>query len=142
MVTESLSRQDINCIEPKESLPLVVKINMSMEKHSITQYCQELDEYFAGKRHHFDVKVHLKGTDFQNKIWTKLQQIPYGKTISYATLAQEAGHPKACRAAGSANGKNPVAIIVPCHRVIAADGGLGGYAYGVGVNKRLLDLEK
>ena len=109
---------------------------------TITQCCQELDEYFSGKRQHFDVKVHLKGTDFQNKIWTKLQQIPYGKTISYATLAQEAGYLKACRAAGSANGKNPVAIIVPCHRVIAADGGLGGYAYGVGVKKMLLDLEK
>ena len=108
----------------------------------ITQCCRELDEYFDGKRQHFDVKIHLKGTDFQNKIWKKLQEIPYGKTISYTTLAQEAGHPKACRAAGSANGKNPVAIIVPCHRVIAADGGLGGYAYGVEVKRALLNIEK
>jgi methylated-DNA-[protein]-cysteine S-methyltransferase len=108
----------------------------------IAQCCKELDEYFKGKRRHFEVKVYLQGTDFQNKIWKKLQAIPYGKTISYAALAQEAGHPKACRAAGSANGKNPVAIIVPCHRVIASDGGLGGYAYGVKVKKMLLDLEK
>jgi methylated-DNA-[protein]-cysteine S-methyltransferase len=108
----------------------------------IVQCCKELDEYFNRKRRHFDVKVYLKGTDFQNKIWKKLQEIPYGKTISYATLAREAGHPKACRAAGSANGKNPVAIIIPCHRVIASDGSLGGYAYGLEMKKMLLDLEK
>ena len=108
----------------------------------IVQCCQELDEYFAGKRRNFEVKVYLKGTDFQNKIWKKLQEIPYGKTISYATLAQAAGHPRAYRAAGSANGKNAVAIIVPCHRVIASDGTLGGYEYGLDVKKALLDLEK
>jgi methylated-DNA-[protein]-cysteine S-methyltransferase len=109
---------------------------------TIAQCCKELDEYFAGKRRNFEVKVKLQGTDFQQKVWEKLQQIPYGKTISYATLAQDAGHPKAYRAAGSANGKNPVAIIVPCHRVIASDGTLGGYAYGLNVKKALLDLEK
>jgi methylated-DNA-[protein]-cysteine S-methyltransferase len=108
----------------------------------ILQCCKELDEYFAGKRRHFDVKVYLKGTDFQSEIWKKLQEIPYGKTISYSALAQAAGHSKACRAAGSANGKNPVAIIVPCHRVIAADGSLGGYAYGLNMKKALLDLER
>lgn len=109
---------------------------------TIVQCCRELDEYFNGKRRQFEVNIYLQGTDFQNKIWKKLQEIPYGKTISYATLAQEAGHPKACRAAGSANGKNPVAIIVPCHRVIASDGSLGGYAYGLEMKKVLLDLEK
>jgi len=108
----------------------------------IVQCCKELDEYFTRKRRQFDVKVCLQGTDFQNKIWKKLQEIPYGKTISYAALAQAAGHPKACRAAGSANGKNPVAIIVPCHRVIASNGKLGGFAYGLDVKKALLDLEK
>jgi len=108
----------------------------------IQQCCRELDEYFARKRRHFDVKVSFQGTDFQNKIWKKLQEIPYGKTISYAALAQSAGHPKACRAAGSANGKNPIAIIVPCHRVIASNGSLGGYAYGLKMKKALLDLEK
>jgi len=108
----------------------------------ISQCCKELDEYFAGKRRHFEVKLYMKGTDFQNKVWKKLQEIPYGKTISYAALAQAIGHPKACRAAGSANGKNPIAIIVPCHRVIASDGGLGGYAYGLEMKKMLLNLEK
>jgi methylated-DNA-[protein]-cysteine S-methyltransferase len=108
----------------------------------IAQCCQELDEYFSGRRRHFEVNVSLAGTDFQTKIWKTLQQIPYGTTISYAALAREAGHPRACRAAGSANGKNPVAIIVPCHRVIAADGTLGGYAYGLAIKKALLDLEK
>jgi len=108
----------------------------------IIQCCKELDEYFARKRRQFDVKVSFQGTDFQNKIWKKLQEIPYGKTISYAVLAESAGHPKAYRAAGSANGKNPIAIIVPCHRVIASDGSLGGYAYGLDMKKALLDLEK
>jgi len=106
------------------------------------QCCKELDEYFAGKRRRFEVKICLKGTDFQQKVWKKLQEIPYGTTISYAALAQAIGHPKACRAAGSANGKNPIAIIVPCHRVIASGGGLGGYAYGLKMKKTLLDLEK
>ena len=108
----------------------------------ISQCCKELDEYFAGKRRNFEVKLYMKGTDFQNKVWEKLQEIPYGTTISYAALAQAIGHPKACRAAGSANGKNPIAIIVPCHRVIASGEGLGGYAYGLEMKKMLLDLEK
>jgi len=106
------------------------------------QCCLELDEYFAGKRKKFDVKTAFTGTSFQNKVWQELLKIPYGKTISYAALAKAAGNPKACRAAGSANGKNPIAIIIPCHRVIASNGGMGGYAYGLEAKKQLLDLEK
>jgi methylated-DNA-[protein]-cysteine S-methyltransferase len=108
----------------------------------LRQCCAELDEYFAGKRKEFDVKTTFGGTQFQHKVWKELLQIPYGKTISYAQLAKAAGNPKACRAAGSANGKNPVAIIIPCHRVIASNGSLGGYAYGLEVKKLLLNLEK
>ncbi|MDR3340457.1 MAG: methylated-DNA--[protein]-cysteine S-methyltransferase [Candidatus Symbiothrix sp.] len=103
--------------------------------------CKQLDEYFAGKRRAFDLPLAPSGTDFQQKVWRQLQQIPYGKTISYAQLADATGNPKACRAVGSANGKNPLAIVIPCHRVIASDGGLGGYAYGLAVKKDLLELE-
>ncbi|MCL1932587.1 MAG: methylated-DNA--[protein]-cysteine S-methyltransferase [Candidatus Azobacteroides sp.] len=108
----------------------------------IKETCVQLDEYFAGKRQTFDLPLSPQGTDFQQTVWKQLQEIPYGQTISYSQLAKAIRHPKACRAVGSANGKNPIAIIIPCHRVIASDGGLGGYAYGIDVKKRLLDLEK
>jgi len=112
------------------------------ESFTLQRCCSELDEYFAGKRKTFDVKTAFARTSFQNKVWCELLKIPYGKTISYADLAKAAGNPKAYRAAGSANGKNPIAIIIPCHRVIASNGGLGGYAYGLEAKKQLLDLEK
>ena len=112
------------------------------ESSALLQCCSELDEYFAGKRETFDVKIAFTGTSFQNTVWHELLKIPYGKTVSYADLAKAAGNPKACRAAGSANGKNPIAIIIPCHRVIASNGGMGGYAYGLEAKKQLLDLEK
>jgi methylated-DNA-[protein]-cysteine S-methyltransferase len=107
----------------------------------VKEVCRQLDEYFAGKRLKFDLPLAPKGTDFQQTVWKHLQQIPYGTTISYGQLAKSVGNPKACRAVGSANGKNPVAIVIPCHRVIASGGGLGGYAYGLEVKKQLLVLE-
>jgi methylated-DNA-[protein]-cysteine S-methyltransferase len=112
------------------------------ENKIIQQTCSQLDEYFAGKRTVFELPLATEGTRFQEAVWEELQRIPYGKTISYAQLAQAVDNPKACRAAGSANGKNPIAIIIPCHRVINADGKLGGYAYGLDVKKQLLDLEE
>ena len=108
----------------------------------IKKTCIQLDEYFAGKRQAFDLPLSPKGTDFQQTVWKQLQEIPYGQTISYSRLAKAIRHPKACRAVGSANGKNPIAIIIPCHRVIAADGGWGGYASGLEIKKQLLALEK
>jgi methylated-DNA-[protein]-cysteine S-methyltransferase len=108
----------------------------------LEQTCRQLDEYFAGRRRAFTLPLALRGTPFQQKVWEQLQQIPYGKTISYAQLAQLVGNPKACRAVGSANGKNPVAIIVPCHRVINNNGGLGGYALGLAMKRWLLELER
>ncbi len=101
----------------------------------------QLDEYFAGERTTFDVPLRLEGTEFQQRVWDALCAIPYGETISYGELARRVGNPKASRAVGSANGRNPVAIIVPCHRVIAADGTLGGYGGGLGRKTVLLDLE-
>jgi len=104
--------------------------------------CKQLDEYFAGERKEFDLPLAPEGTSFQQAAWKQLQEIPYGQTISYSQEAKAVGRPKACRAVGSANGKNPIAIIIPCHRVIAANGGLGGYASGLENKIKLLDLEK
>jgi methylated-DNA-[protein]-cysteine S-methyltransferase len=102
----------------------------------------QLDQYFAGTRSRFDVPMRLAGTDFQRKVWAQLCAIPYGETISYGELAKRVGNPKASRAVGLANGRNPVAVIVPCHRVIAADGSLGGYGGGLERKTQMLDLER
>lgn len=102
---------------------------------------KQLVEYFAGKRTSFTIPLDLRGTEFQIESWKALGRIPYGKTISYGQQAQNIGNPRACRAVGSANGKNPIPIIVPCHRVVSADGSLGGYALGLKMKKQLLDLE-
>ena len=108
----------------------------------IREACNQLDEYFAGKRQAFDLPLAPKGTPFQQAAWKQLLEIPYGQTISYSQEAKAIGRPKACRAVGSANGKNPIGIIIPCHRVIAADGSLGGYASGLDIKIQLLELEK
>lgn len=101
----------------------------------------QLEEYFSGKRKGFDLPVKLSGTDFQNHVWSELCRIPYGDTISYKELAEMVGNPKAYRAVGMANNKNPIPIIVPCHRVIGSDGSMTGYAYGIHIKKLLLELE-
>ena len=98
-------------------------------------------EYFAGGRTDFDVPLELAGTDFQRRVWSALRDIPYGETISYGELARRVGNPGAVRAVGLANGRNPVAIIVPCHRVIGADGSLTGYGGGLDRKAWLLDHE-
>ncbi len=102
---------------------------------------KQLKEYFAGTRKEFDVPLDIEGTDFQKRVWDELQKIPYGKTISYKTLAEKLGDVKAIRAVGKANGQNPIAIIIPCHRVIGADGSLTGYAGGLDIKEKLLHLE-
>jgi methylated-DNA-[protein]-cysteine S-methyltransferase len=101
----------------------------------------QLDEYFAGKRTEFDVPLDLAGTDFQRSVWQELSAIPFGKSVSYAQHAQKLGNPKALRAVGSAIGKNPVSIIVPCHRVIGSSGDITGYAGGLERKRFLLGLE-
>jgi methylated-DNA-[protein]-cysteine S-methyltransferase len=102
---------------------------------------RQLDEYFANKRHHFDLDLDLSGTDFQRRVWHALRAIPYGTTISYGELARRIGDGKASRAVGLANGRNPVAVIVPCHRVIGANGQLTGFGGGLPRKKFLLELE-
>jgi methylated-DNA-[protein]-cysteine S-methyltransferase len=103
---------------------------------------EQLAEYFAGERQQFDMPVKLAGTPFQQQVWQELTRIPCGETITYAELARRIGHPTATRAVGHANGRNPVSIIVPCHRVIGADGKLTGYGGGVDKKQWLLAWER
>jgi epoxyqueuosine reductase len=104
-------------------------------------YVNELEEYFAGKRRDFTFPLDLRGTDFQLACWRALLAIPYGETRSYAQIARAVDKPNAFRAVGMANNRNPIAIVVPCHRVIASDGTLCGYGGGLDVKRRLLQLE-
>lgn len=101
----------------------------------------QLDEYFAGRRRRFELPLAPNGTPFQLKVWCELRKIPYGKTITYAVLAHRAGNDAACRAVGAANGRNPLPIIVPCHRVIGSDGSLTGFGGGIAAKRKLLELE-
>lgn len=101
----------------------------------------QINEYFSKKRKYFDLPIKLNGTQFQLSIWQKLNSIPYGNTKAYKQIASEIGNPKASRAVGNANNKNPIPILIPCHRVIGANGTLTGYRGGINVKKALLNLE-
>ena len=102
---------------------------------------RQLSEYFEGKREDFDLPLELTGTEFQRQVWTELTAIPFGQTVSYGDLARAIGRPSAVRAVGTANGDNPISIIVPCHRVIGSDGGLTGYGGGLDRKEWLLKHE-
>lgn len=112
------------------------------ESNAFDDVVAQLDEYFAGSLTAFDVEVDLRGTDFQRRVWAALQSIPYGETRSYGEIAAQIGSPGASRAVGLANGRNPVSIIVPCHRVIGSSGGMTGYGGGLDRKRTLLALEK
>ena len=116
--------------KPSESIPALLQ-----------PVCKQLEEYFGGTRKEFDLKLNPQGTDFQKKVWNALKEIPFGKTKSYMEMARELGDPKAVRAVAAANGKNPLWIILPCHRVIGSDGDLRGYAGGLDRKKWLLNHE-
>lgn len=103
---------------------------------------QQLGEYFRGERKRFDLPIRMKGTPFQMETWKALKNIPYGATVAYGEIARQIGRPRACRAVGMANHANPIAIIVPCHRVIGQDGRLTGYGGGLDIKRRLLELEQ
>lgn len=110
--------------------------------HKFIRQCEnELKEYFAGKRMEFSVPLDPVGTDFQKSVWAELKKIPYGKTISYSQQAENMGKKSSVRAVAAANGRNPIAIIVPCHRVIASTGHLHGYAGGLDFKRKLLEIE-
>ena len=117
------------------------KVTREESPDQLQPYVQELQEYFAGKRREFTFPLDLRGTDFQLRCWKALLAIPYGEVRTYAQQAQTVGSPRGFRAVGMANHDNPVAIVVPCHRVIASDGTLGGYGGGLELKRRLLELE-
>lgn len=107
----------------------------------LAQLADELHRYFAGELQHFGIPLAMPGTDFQRRVWAELLRIPYGATVSYSHLAERLGDRLATRAVGAANGANRIAILIPCHRVVAAAGGLGGYAGGLARKQNLLTLE-
>lgn len=102
----------------------------------------QIEEYLSGRRRQFDLPLAPEGTEFQKRVWAELSKIPYGETRSYKDVATALNDPKASRAVGTANGANPLCIVVPCHRVVSADGSLGGYSGGLAVKKALLSLEQ
>jgi methylated-DNA-[protein]-cysteine S-methyltransferase len=121
--------------------PVAVRPEWRRADEAFAEPHRQLDEYFAGERTAFDLTVHLDGTPFQVQVWQALRAIPYGETISYGELARRVGRPNGARAVGAANGRNPVAVVVPCHRVIGADGSLTGFGGGTERKRLLLDLE-
>lgn len=119
------------------------EINNENEKVIINKCKSQLEEYFNGQRKKFDLEIKfVNGTEFQKNVWNELCKINYGDTVSYKEIAERIGNPKACRAVGGANNKNPIAIIVPCHRVIGKNGTMVGYANGIDKKAFLLSLEK
>ncbi|WP_432412204.1 methylated-DNA--[protein]-cysteine S-methyltransferase [Rasiella sp. SM2506] len=131
------SREGISAIVfSEEAVPKNQKISPHLQ-----QAVDQIQQYFSKKRTAFDLKLAPKGTEFQQKVWKELQTIPYGKTTSYQQMANQLGDPKVIRAAASANGKNPISILIPCHRVIGSDGSLTGYAGGLLRKKWLLAHE-
>ncbi len=110
--------------------------------HALNKAAKELNEYFCGKRKIFSFPIAFKGTIFQKKVWTALQKIPYGKTVSYQDIAIRVGSPRSARAVGLANNKNPLPLIIPCHRVIGKNGHLLGFGSGLNKKKWLLELER
>lgn len=118
------------------------KCRKYLETDLIHAASSQLKEYLDGKRKIFSLPLSLKGTVFQCRVWEALCQIPYGETRSYSQIAKQIGNPKACRAVGMANHRNPILIVVPCHRVIGADGSLTGYGSGLKLKQTLLDLER
>lgn len=113
----------------------------TVETNFIKDIKNQLDEYFSGKRTTFDIKINPVGTDFQKLVWKELQKIPYGKTKSYSEIAAAAGNKNAQRAIGNACNKNPIMIIIPCHRVVSKNNNIGGYAYGSKIKQKLLNIE-
>lgn len=112
------------------------------EDNGFEEARRQLDEYFAGRRTRFDLRLAARGETFQQRVWKLLEEIPYGETRSYGQLARELGGPALAQAVGAANGRNPLCVIVPCHRVVGADGSLTGYAGGLERKRLLLDLEE
>ena len=133
---------DSNWKEFKDSFELNPKNKLTRKKDQVLRNTEiQLKEYFSGYRKNFDIPLEFSGTNFQKQAWNTLQQIPFGKTISYGEQAQKMKNPKAVRAVGGANGKNSICIVVPCHRVIGKNGSLTGFGGGIDIKKQLLKHE-
>lgn len=122
-------RVKLGPMTPSDSEPILLKTQI------------QLNEYFSGRRTQFELELEFKGTQFQKQVWNALLTIPFGETRSYQQIATQLGNPKACRAVGAANGKNPISIVAPCHRVVGASGALTGFAGGLEAKASLLQLE-
>jgi methylated-DNA-[protein]-cysteine S-methyltransferase len=122
--------------------PIRIRPAWERDDSAFPEVREQLAQYFAGERTTFDLPMHLEGSVFQRTVWHALTEIPYGHTISYGELARRIGRPDLARAVGTANGQNPIAVIVPCHRVIGSDGKLVGYGGGLENKRLLLDLEQ
>jgi methylated-DNA-[protein]-cysteine S-methyltransferase len=139
------SDEGLTAILWKNDSPGRVPLNDLIESpdHPVLRAAEkQLREYFAGKRSRFDLKLDFVGTPFQKKVWRALLKIPFGETRSYGDIARQVGSPKAVRAVGAANGRNPISIVAPCHRVIGSNGKLIGFAGGLPVKEYLLEMER
>jgi methylated-DNA-[protein]-cysteine S-methyltransferase len=121
--------------------PSPLPAHWKRDPQRLDEACRQLRAYFAGELRDFDLSLAMGGSPFERRVWSALRRVPYGKTVSYGQIAAGIGQPKACRAVGLANGKNPIPIVVPCHRVIGADGSLAGYGGGLDTKRWLLELE-
>lgn len=129
-------------IFPKENAPIIIRDDWKKNQGFFAPVKAQLKAYFKGELKQFDIPLAPVGTPFQLKVWQVLRTIPYGELVSYKTVAEAIGNPKAVRAVGGANGRNPIPIIVPCHRCIGSDGSLTGFGGGLDIKKRLIDLER
>ena len=126
----------------KQPVSVIKELNGSgVQEQILKKTVSQLEEYFSGQRQQFDIALDIEGTVFQRKVWDQLLRIPFGSTVSYKEIAKKIKNPKAMRAVGNANGKNPLCIIIPCHRVIANDGTIGGYSGGIHIKQMLLKHE-
>ena len=140
-IGELLLAGDEEGLERVSMWPFVPDAAWTRDDELLDDAREQLEQYFRGERREFDLPLKLDGNSFELSVWSALREIPYGETVSYGHIARSLGHPDAPRAVGAANGRNPVAIIVPCHRVIGADGSLTGYGGGLERKRFLLDLE-
>ncbi|MDR2127257.1 MAG: methylated-DNA--[protein]-cysteine S-methyltransferase [Prevotellaceae bacterium] len=139
-----------NCVLIVEDNGCIVEIALAEKKvngnktetAAIKTAASQIEEYFAGKRKSFDFPINPQGGEFQKQVWAALRNIPYGQLRTYKQIAEETGNPKASRAVGMANNKNPLPIVIPCHRVVGSNGKLVGYAYGLAMKEYLISIEK
>jgi methylated-DNA-[protein]-cysteine S-methyltransferase len=141
LVADSSALIGLSFADCHHALALGAKWTLNSSQPILRQAAEELEEYFAVTRKKFSVPLRLSGTDFQKRVWREIALIPYGETASYSDLANRAGAPQAIRAAGTSTGRNPISIIVPCHRVVGKDGSLCGFAGGLERKQRLLKIE-